>query len=565
MFNSLKKFLFVLTAGMFTIVQTFAVPRGGQTLVPAGHYLYDAVQALELETGLVLLTDYAPLSIEEFRAVLTHIDYEELSECGKANYDSILSYFNDLNWSLNASVVSVGIEPEVNPEVFVKTDDNIPWVRDRFERRNFIELPVQIAAGDYAFINVDIDVTLNKTALTESGNYANVPYSGETFDINFPHNAYFSAGTKISDTAGFNLKLGNFRQSFGRAATGSVILSEYLTDTTTLELKVYSECVDYAASIVELNTRRYMYLHKIDIRPAKKFSISLLEGCLPYGGLDLKFMNPAMIFHGYAAWKDYQETGSDVGSYFGAKFNVITGKYVRIYGLFSMTQFQTPMELSSDETDPANLVPNAMGFQLGAESYIPVNKGQLHFNLEGYYGQPYLYINDNPNWSFVRTYKENFNGSNTFYEYVGAKYGPDTVACDFKAEYEVPQKWNLGMKYLFLARGELSSPDIFKAIGWGGNNFSCSKENCIKNWVYPNTDGKGGYTHKTGREYVAPTGTPELVHVFSIKGEYHCSKWASVFMQPAVAFVTNAGHKENTFNTGFECTVGAQFRLTKIK
>ena len=554
------RYVFSLAVLSIIVSGAFAVPRGGQYLVPPGHWVYDALTAVELESGTAQFSDRAPLSVNEIRAMLTEIDYDVLTDTGKIQYDRILDYFNENNWSMNASIVSAGVEPSVNPEAFLKTEESAPWIFDRYQRCGFLEIPVYLGVGDYAALYTDIMASQNKTAMGKHENYVNVPYNGDNFDINFPHHAYLSIGTKFTDTVGVNFRLGNMPHAFGRASTGSVMISEYMTDTTSAELMVYSSRIMYSASVTELNSKRYLYMHKLDLRPVKCFTIGLMEACLPYGGMDLKFMNPFAIYHGYAAWKDYQGWGSDVGSYFGAKFNFIPAKYLRIYGLFAMTQFQTAFELSDDESDPANFVPNGMGWQLGLESYVPVPAGQLHFNLEGYYGQPYLYINDSPNWSYVKTYKENFNGSDTFYEWVGAKYGPDTVAAQFDAEYEVPRKWSAGLKYVFLARGELSEPDIFRKAGWGGNGFDCR----LKDWVYPNSfDGK--MYNKDGRDRIAPSGLPEYVNAVSLRGTYMPSDWVTLIFQPSFAFILNSGHEDGKTAASFEAALGARIALTKIR
>src|SRR5574344_2617000 len=104
---------------------------------------------------------------------------------------------------------------------------------------------------------------------------------------------------------------------------------------------------------------------------------------------------------------------------------------------------------------PDNDTPNGLGGQLGTELYIPCGEGYVHACLEGYYADPFLYIKEDPNWSLVRTYSENINGKNVFYEWVGSPFGPDTIAGELSAGYEVPQKFSVDAKYLYMCRGEM--------------------------------------------------------------------------------------------------------------
>ena len=359
-------------------------------------------------------------------------------------------------------------------------------------------------------------------------------------------------------------------QAFGRAETGSIIQSEYLTDATSAALSIYSPIVQYTGAITQYNNHRYLYTHKVDARIGKKFQISFLEAALPYGDMDLRFFNPMMFLHNYASWIDYQKgDGSDVGSFFGIKANFVPIKSLRIFALWSMTQFQLPVELSEDNTDKDNYVPNAMGVQLGVESYVPIKSGHLHLNLEGYYAQPYLYINSSPNWSFVRTSAESNSGSKDFYEWIGSRYGPDTVAATFHAAYEVPKKWSAGFKYLFLARGELSDPNIFTSIGWGPRVLNLS-DTALKNWVYPFTTAADGSTqfsskYKNGRNLAAPTGTPEFVNVITLYGTYCLNSWLDFMAQPSLAIILNSGHESGKTEFSFEFVLGARIKFTKIK
>lgn len=569
--------IFFICAFFFASQILFAAEkagRGAQTLIPPRHWIYDSLQILEQESGIVQFSDQAPLTIAQIRSMLSEIEYDDLSAAGKNHYDNIFEFFDEKNFSAQASIMQARIEPAANLEGFVKTNDDVPWIYDRFEKKNFLELPITLGVGDYATFFVDVIAALNKTAKGAGDIYFNIPLGSSNFDVNFPHDAYGSLGTMFTESVGMNFRISNMAQNFGRAETGSIIQSEFLSDATAASLSIFSPIVQYTAGLTQFNTNRYMYSHKVDIRigKKKKFQISVMEACLPYGPMDLRFFNPMMFFHGYASWLDYQAQGSDVGSFVALKMNYAPTKFLRLYALWSMTQFQLPVELNDDDKDDDNYVPNAMGWQAGAESYIPLGAGHLHLNLEGYYAQPYLYINSSPNWSFVRTSSES-NGSDDFYEWLGTRYGPDTIAATFCASYEVPKKWSAGFKYLFLARGELSDPCIFKKVGWGprildigkGEDGSGSVDKYLsKYWVYPRAEGSDQY--KNGRNFVAPSGkNPEFVNVISLSGSYCFKPWLEFFAQSALAIVSNSGHEKGKTEVSFECALSARFKFTKIK
>ena len=82
-----KTLLAVLWLGMVAVLLP-ALPRGGrrggQELIPSGHWIYDALMAVSLESRTVNFADSAPLTVQELTLYLDEIDYDALSEGGRA-------------------------------------------------------------------------------------------------------------------------------------------------------------------------------------------------------------------------------------------------------------------------------------------------------------------------------------------------------------------------------------------------------------------------------------------------------------------------------------------------
>lgn len=555
----------ILALFSFCAFSEAAKGRGAQTLLPASHWIYDSLQIIEQDSAIVQFSDQSPLSIAQVRAMLSEIDYDALSDGAKSHYDRIIAFFSENRLTAQVSIMQVRIDPALNLEGYYKSNKNVLWTYDRFEKKHFLEMPVTIGVGDYLALSADVFAGINKTTMDAWDNYFNIPYNDRNFDVNFPHEAYGSAGYEWTDTVGINFRISNMPQSFGRAQFGSVLQSEYLTDATAAVLTVYSPIVQYSGGLTMYNYNRYLYSHKVDMRFGKKVQFSLMEASLPYGNMDLRYFNPMMILHNYAGWFDYQAEGTDVGSFFGAKINVAPIKHLRVYALWAMSQLQLGNELSDDEEDKDNYVPNAMGAQLGLESFIPFKRGHLHFDLEGSWAQPYLYINSSPNWSFARNSAESNSGSEDIYEWLGTKYGPDSVGGMLVAAYE-EEKWSVGFKYMFLARGELSDPDIFKRIGWGIH----SNQNVdLADWVYPyhlNSSGDEEFSskYKNGRSKVAPSGRAEFVNLISLRGSYNLTEWLTFVMQPSLVFIANAGHEAGESAVSFEIAFSTRIKFSKL-
>lgn len=553
-----KKIAAVLFFCAAACCSVFPQGRGEQEYVKAGHWVYDCLTSLMLESGSSHFYDSAPLTVQQINILLSEIPYEELSAAGKKNYDAVVSYFGEKAWGFGSDAFYFSGDFSVNTEFQYKSEESLDWILNRRERARLLDIQIALKLSKYAFLGTDISLAQSKSGAERHDNYTNIPYNMSLIDINFPHNAYFSAGGLFGERSGANFRISTLSQNFGRSSVGSAILSESLTDAPNAALSFFSPYVNYTAGITMLGLDRYFYTHALEFRPHKRITFSLFEGALPYGGFDLRYMNPFSIFHGMAGWWDYKNRDlpkgekSDVASYFGLKINYTPARFVRIFTHFAMNQFQMP-----NETD--RTIPNGMAAQLGVESYIPYKDGFFHANLEGYYAAPYFMINESPNWSYVRSYIETCDNSKTFYEWIGTPFGPDSAAVKLNFGYEVRQKWALDFMYLFLARGELSRPDF---CGWGGTDYAFFSAGRADSWVYPSVTKSEKY--KNGSSFAAPSGTPEFLNVFSLKADWYPYDFLCLTVRPGFSFAFNSGNVAGNFKIGFECSLSVKWYVTKM-
>ncbi|MBO6177397.1 MAG: hypothetical protein J6O39_07640 [Treponema sp.] len=566
-----KSFIAALLFISGIMARAFEVPsavRGSQELLESGHWVYDSLAKISLEQGRIDFSDSSPLSISEIRSLLMEADYDSLSDTGKKEFDRVLSYTREKNIAFNASVFSLTFEPEVNIEGYYKANDDLDYVYDRYERRDFVKVPFAVQGGDWFTMKMDLAFRQNKGVMAHDDNYVNIPLKAGAVDVNFPDNGYFSTGYLFTDDAGVNFRLGTGTQSVGRSLTGSVIMSEYLTGTSWANLELYSRDFRYNMNVTQFNVDKYMYTHRLEARFFKKISFMAQESVLVYAPMELRFLNPLTIYHGMSPWRDYQPAEDDsetnVCAYLALKLNVVPVKYLRLYGMFAMTQYQTPYEL---EKWPTDCTPNGLGFQGGAEAYIPCRNGYFHAWLEGYWADPYMYVKEDPNWSMVRTYAENIGDMAVFYEWVGSPFGPDTIAGELNAGYEVPDRWSVTGTYLFMARGEYSGTNIFtEALDWGGVDTVCDP----KEWVYPDS-----YNKKYGEEearaiakkqqsLTCPSGTPEYVNRMSLRGTLCASSAVKFTVQGAFTFIFNHDNNEGDFEYGPEFAFVTSIKLKEF-
>ena len=109
------------------LLPLFSQGYGNQQLVPAGHWVYDSLNTLCLETKFLSIADNAPLSVKEIKFFLYQIDYESLSYAGKILYDKTLEYLNQTKFTLNFKPVRFGVNLQLNPTMLARTNSEIDW------------------------------------------------------------------------------------------------------------------------------------------------------------------------------------------------------------------------------------------------------------------------------------------------------------------------------------------------------------------------------------------------------------------------------------------------------
>lgn len=566
-----------IIAGLSLVVAgqaAFAAKRGAQELVPAGHWLYDSLKEISLESGIVNFADSAPATIQELRLYIDEVDEEKLSDSGRRQLSLIEEYLGAENFSFASDLLSVGLEPSVSVEGFWKSEDDIDWTFDRYSRKPMLDMPATITLADYVTMSMDVFLGQNKGVSLHNDNYTNILYSPDDFDINFPDTAYFSTGKMLSEKTGFGFQLGRGSRSVGDTMMGSVIWDDHLTGVSYAELEFYAPNFKYTGTVSQFNVDKYVYAHQIDLRVLRKIQLTFLEGLLVNAPMELRYLNPWTVLHGWAAWREYEHDARDPEShtcdYFGIKAQYAPVPNVRVYGLFAMTQYQTPYETTNYPDSPT---PNGLGAQLGTEFYVPVSGGRFRFGIEGYWADPFLYIKESPNWSMVRTYSENMGDKAIFYEWIGSPFGPDTISAQLDAGYEVPGKWSVNLSYLFMARGELSGTNVFEKMRdsegrllWGGQRTQFDTESeehpeYSSQWAYPS---KGYNDWEALKALTSPSGTPEYVNRLSLRGTFSANRWLSFTAQPAYVYVLNSGNVSGETRKGFEIAFAADINIAGL-
>ncbi len=551
--SSLKKSILFCLFNL-CILSSFA--RGKNELVNAGHWIYDALAAISMENGRIDFSDRAPLSIGEILFFLEEADYNSLSPAGKKQYDRIQAYCDYQGFQFGPELLKLGFELELNAEGYYKQNDDLDWIYSRYDKGDFLYVPVKLEANDYFTMVFDCKFGLNKNTKEEDNNYTSIPLAADEIDINFPDTAYFSTSKNLGDKANFTFQIGRGALDFTRSLTGSIVQSRYFTGSSYAELGFYTRNFRYSMNVDEFNVDKYLYTHELNFRFFKKLQFTVRESLLVYAPMELRYLNPWTIYHGFAAWRDYGSNESNTCDYFAFKLDYTPVKYLRLYGEFAMTQYQTPYETDNFDDDTT---PNGLAFQAGIESFIPMSDGYFHIWLEGTYTDTYMYVKESPDWSMVRNYRENLGHTKyVFTEWLGTPFGPDTIAGKLSLEYEKPARWSIGASYLLKVCGVYSGNKLFKDLDWHeGKEYDLNDGT----WAFPDSDSQGYDEAKSRQDAKTPYGTNEYVNTIVLKGSFSPKENITFVFQPAYTFVINYNNEKGKKESGFEAILSMNIKI----
>lgn len=107
----------------FLIAETY----GTQQLIPAGHWVYDALFMLSNETKRTSFATNAPIPVGELKMYLNLVPYEKLSDSGKNLYDKLSEYLGEKAYGVDMGPVYFGFNLNAAPGVLYKSNSELDW------------------------------------------------------------------------------------------------------------------------------------------------------------------------------------------------------------------------------------------------------------------------------------------------------------------------------------------------------------------------------------------------------------------------------------------------------
>ena len=541
-------------------------------LLKSDNWIYKALATLSLETKESIFLDTKPISVGEIKFYLSQIDFENLSESGKILYQKVDEYLFStyhlgkktvFNLFPKNSATKIWFGTKLNPELYLKSNKNIPSTTNYFYHDNPLTIPIMMGFSQNIALELDIFWGKDLESSLDRNSFTNIPLNDSQREYEYPKYAYGNIAKNFKNW-GISATIGKEGFSIGETKLGSVIYnSTFETDCYSV-LSAYSSNLKYNLIFSQVDSSKFLFLHNFNLKILPNLKIGFTEGGLKHGAVELRFLNPTMILHSFYSASDYSRfdnnqynLGNHYCSYMGITVDFYPIKNLRLYALWAQTELQIGGEL---ESVYGQLLPNGYGLQVGVDYSIPANKKEfINLNIEGLYTTPYLYVKQSPDWSMVKTEQKQGQSIDAA-SWLGSPFGPDTFALTCSFEYENPQKWSFGFENLFLMKGEIDINTILKTKTIQDENGTNSYPS-----YYPSCAYYLGVLSEEDAIYKARkkglSGIIQYRNDISLLGEYHFFPNFKVSANGTYTLIFNKNHKKGDFQQGFELKLACTFNI----
>ena len=532
-------------------------------LLKSDSWIYEALSTLSLESQDTLFLDTKPISVGELKFYFSQIDFEKLSDSGKSLYQQVEKFLFSTNYFWKnykkqqeelATRIDIGLK--INPELYLKTNKNIPSSINYYFKDWFLTLPIIFGISENVTLQLDVIHGKNFEDSKNPNSYSNIPFSDSEREYEFPRFAYGNIGAYFKDW-GFSATFGREGFSIGDTKLGSIIYNSTFETDFYSTFSTYSPYFKYNLVASQAGKDKFIFLHNFNLKIFSNLKISFTEGCLRNGPFELRFLNPSMLLHNFYAGFKYgkddplkeYDLDNHYCSYMGITIDFYPIKNARIYALWAQTELQTSGELTNSY---GKMLPDGYGLQLGFDYVIPIKKEKYFFlNIESLFTTPYLYVKQNPDWSMI-TFRDDYKTSKDVATWIGTPFGPDTFAISTSFILKQPRLWTFGFEYLFLAKGEINSDTLLQ-----------TKEGFPA--YYPYVEYCLGYISqeeaiKKARQF-GLTGTVQYQNDFSILGEYQFNNNICFAAEGTYSLIFNYNHEKGNFQDNFELKLSLSYAL----
>ena len=579
----MKKCFIVLLILTFSL-NLYSKTINDSQIIPSNSSIYNDFQRLQNANKLFGFTQNTPLSVGELKFYLNQFDYEKMDASSKVLFDSLYEYLYTNEDITTIPDFKFSIHPTLNPEIYYKSNDELPWSFNYYFKDNFLSATLDMGYGNNFAMGTNMFLGKSQIAAAKNDNYCNLPLDFNNIsdvhyvEFYFPFFAYAGFG-KYNKNWGFNFHIAKQGKTIGNTLTGSIIYNSTFETDAYAEFDIYSSAVKYTTNVVQIssnrmdniqqnNTERYLYIHQFDIRFFKNLKLSLIEGSLITQPFSIRFLNPLPFMHQFGGWTNYN-TKENAEIYretnfcadFAYMLEYIPINNLRLYGIYNQIEMQLPWERDNSW---GRYYPNSIGLQFGAEYALSFeDNSNLIIGCEGFYNSPYMYIKQTPSASLYRV-RQDMQSKKYVYSWIGSPYGPDCAGGILKVEYDSNKNWKTGLDYTLVAKGVNDFGLFSKTIKDANGNEYYDYYPSVKYKLRDKGIADDGTTNDKLYEEALNmkiSGTNQISNQIKLYGTYNINNFVELNGQFVYKYVINNKNQKNTNESGVELALSVTYNI----
>lgn len=589
----MKRLLMVALSLMLCVSMGFAA--NVQKIHPIDSPVYDAITYLYVSNGLALPSTGGPWSTDELLKMLDKLDRDAQDDGAKAAYDYVVSMLSEGDRAVQFGL-DVALEGYYHTDTTNFTNEE-DWIRGYNERKPLMDIVLETWPSNhfYGYSSLYVGGTKFSGYTAADGPvamfYGQEPFTTNLFflapgtiselDFAMPYRAFGAFGGD-----GWSVQIGRDRLSWGPGTTGNLMLGEHLKYHNVGRVAAYGKNFKYTfvtsffphpghyypvlnssgdfanneSQADPLHGLNMFMAHRLEWRMFQdKVGLALSESIMYQSldnTLDLRILNPAMIFHDYYI-------RSNANSLLTLEVDYTPIRHVNVYGQFAVDEFALPGEPVPGKDD--NALPTAYGMMAGAKASYPMANGMMYGSFEWAKTDPYLYLRDDGSYAqtagqyginYVVAIREYYGTGSMLYDeqFLGYQYGPDAVVLNGNVGYREFGKWFAEGNIFYMLHG---THDKWTRWTYVDNGDGVADDHPV--FVPGPTD-----SHESGNNGDADVSDRNAVSktlVAGVKGGYTILPGLDVYAQGDFISIKNAGNIDGTDISDIQLTIGVSYSL----
>ncbi len=589
----MKRLLMVALSLMLCISMGFAA--NVQKIHPIDSPVYDAITYLYVSNGLALPSTGGPWSTDELLKMLDKLDRDAQDDGAKAAYDYVVSMLSEGDRAVQFGL-DVALEGYYHTDTTNFTNEE-DWIRGYNERKPLMDIVLETWPSNhfYGYSSLYVGGTKFSGYTAAEGPvamfYGQEPFTTNLFflapgsinelDFAMPYRAFGAFGGD-----GWSVQIGRDRLSWGPGVTGNLMLGEHLKYHNVGRVAAYGKNFKYTF-VTSFFPHPYQYYpildgsnnfdnswsqtqvlaglnmfmaHRLEWRMFQdKVGLALSESIMYQSldnTLDLRILNPAMIFHDYYI-------RSNANSLLTLEVDYTPIKHVNVYGQFAVDEFALPGEPVPGKDD--NALPTSYGMMAGAKASYPMANGMMYGSFEWAKTDPYLYLRDDGSYAqdageyginYVVAIREYYGTGRMLYDeqFLGYQYGPDAVVLNGNVGYREFGKWFAEGNIFYMLHGTHDKWTRWTSVD-NGDGVADDHPVFVPGPTDSHESGNNGDADVSDRNAVSKT------LVAGVKGGYTILPGLDVYAQGDFISIKNAGNIDGTDISDVQLTIGVSYSL----